>query len=451
MSVDAFKHAYKNSDIKQLRQYIKLPKLLSTKKFVTYVETSFTTNIQVYDILVLIIFNQYDLTRVISDIIDRDNVDLLEDILSNDYDVELNKDLILKTLPKGRITMAKAIYEYIYDVKKNSYKVINKLRKKYDFVYNKDENSIDSFILAIQEEENNHAINIIPYINMDFWNNFAIKYVCEYSYSCVLKNLLVCPRVDPSTNKNYPLKLVKYNPIMMNELLKHPLVTDVSYVPLYFINEIIVCNWIFVAEKILRLGCDTILDLFKKHDTINLMVKYHNDVTYLAIKLGIFNVSKLINSDPKQKINIKRHLANLKIDDEYMPLPYEFCLDPRQILNEALEDDDVDMAKKITNYSVSISPVILADYLEQYNNTVTKYIYKKVIITYDPDVLLKGALFYQSFEKILKIIMSHNLDFDCEKLYDACDGDYCYSDIILACIKDTYSKKDYEKFLKTID
>lgn len=119
MSVDEFKHAYKNANIKRLRLYIKLPKLLSTNKFITYTETSFTINWEVYDILVLIIFNQYDLTRVISDIIDRDNVDLLEDILSNDYDVELDEDLILKTLSKGRINMAKAIYEYIYDVKNN--------------------------------------------------------------------------------------------------------------------------------------------------------------------------------------------------------------------------------------------------------------------------------------------------------------------------------------------
>lgn len=64
----------------------------------TYLEESFITNREVYNILILILFNQYDLNRIISDVIDRDNVDLLENILSNDVDVELDETLIEKTV-----------------------------------------------------------------------------------------------------------------------------------------------------------------------------------------------------------------------------------------------------------------------------------------------------------------------------------------------------------------
>jgi hypothetical protein len=58
MSLGAFKKAYQKSDTEILRKYIKNPKLLSTHKFMTCVEKSFTTNRNVYDVLLLILFNQ---------------------------------------------------------------------------------------------------------------------------------------------------------------------------------------------------------------------------------------------------------------------------------------------------------------------------------------------------------------------------------------------------------
>src|SRR5579863_4989471 len=179
MSKEKFKKVYQNSDITKLRKYMKSHTGLSVNKLMKYVTELFMSNRVVYDILVLILFNQYDLNEVVIDIIDRDNIELLENVLSNDYGVELDKEWILMTVDKGRLTMAKAIYEYIYDVEPNSYKVICNLLIQYDFTYNKYENSVDSFVLALHLGKYEHAKLIIPYINPGFWNNFAIKYASQ--------------------------------------------------------------------------------------------------------------------------------------------------------------------------------------------------------------------------------------------------------------------------------
>jgi hypothetical protein len=450
MSVNEFKHAYKNSNIKQLRKYIKLPKVLCTKKFVTYLETSFVDNREVYDILVLILFNQYDLTRVISDIIDRDNVDLLERILSNNYDVELDKNLILKTEKKGRITMAKAIYEYIYDVKKNSYKVIMKLLEKYNFGYNVHENSIDSFVLAILRMQHNNAENIISHINPNFWNNFAIKLACRYDQLSVVKRLLSHEMVDPGASNNCAFKLaVNYGyPRSTNEMIKHPLL-PLNYITTRCIRCLIQYNYVCATEKVLRLGDDNIVAKFKKESMVDLMIEYHNDVTYLAIKLGIFNVSELIDFYPERKINIKKHLASIKLDKKYVNKPYELNLDSKQILQIALKDNDVDLAKSIKNYSVSICVEKLLSILDKYDNDITDYICNEASATYDPNIILPEIKSYNIFEKIFNTIVQNNPDINCVYIYlNQCDGGI--QKFILKYVKKEYSDKYYKKFRKDV-
>ena len=450
MSVDEFKQAYKNSNIKQLRKYITLPKLLSTKIFVTYLETSFTTNREVYDILVLILFNQYDLTDIISEIIDRDNVDLLENILSNNYDVELDEDLIKKTAKKGRITMGKAIYEYIYDVKENSYSVIMKLLEKYNFGYNVFENSIDSFVLAILRMQNDNAEKIISHINPNFWDNFAIKLACRYDQLSVVKRLLSHNMVDPGEKDNHAFKIaVDYNyPRTMNELLKHPLV-PLNYITSDCIRCLIYSNFICATEKVLRLGSDDIITKFKKKCMVDLMIDYHNGVTYLAIKLGIFNVSELIDAYPEQKRNIKKNLASLKLDKEYVHKPYEENLDPKQILKMALEDNDVELAKSIKNYSLSIRTGKILSILEKYDNDVTDYIYNEVCVTYDPNTLLSDIESYDIFKKIFNTMVKNNPDIDYANIYLNQD-DECIQKFILKYVKKEYSDKYYKKFKKDV-
>ena len=454
MPMDAFKTAYKNSDIKQLRRYIKLPKLLSTKKFVTYTESSFTTNREVYDILVLIIFNQYDLTRVISDIIDRDNVDLLEDILSNNYDVELDEDLILKTQVNGRITMAKAIYEYIYDVEKDSYSVITNLMKKYKFVYNENENSIDSFILALRRNKCEHIEKTIPYINPGFWNSFAIRCICDYIiinriYEInVVQKLLSCSQIDPGIADNYPLKAMinRRHYSIANELLKHPLV-NIEYITADFCDYLIENNKLCVSEKILRLGDNNSIDIFKESimKFIDNEFDCRTDIVYLAIKLKIINISELINYYPEEKSNIKKYLKNLEIDKSYVQSSYEYNLDPDQIFKEALDTDDIYLAKSIKNYPTSIPAHKLLFKLLLYNNSVADYIYNTILIKYDPTAILLHTQWSPMFKKIFNII-GHNPDIDYEYICIHNQGRNI-TNTILECIKSIYTDKEYKKFL----
>src|SRR5271165_6145666 len=109
----AFKKAYRNADIDQLKKYIKRPAELSIKKFMNITEKSFIANPEVYNVLVLILLNQYDLNEVTIDLINRDNIDLMESIFSYNTELVLDHEkLIPLTVPTGRVSMAKMIYEY---------------------------------------------------------------------------------------------------------------------------------------------------------------------------------------------------------------------------------------------------------------------------------------------------------------------------------------------------
>ena len=464
MSIELFKESYRNSDIVQLRKFIKKPKVISTKKFMEYVEESFMANRPVYDILVLILFNQYDLNEAITYIINRDNVDLLENILSNKYEVKLDENLILLTVPKGRISMAKAIYEYIHDDNyPYPYEVVTDLLEKHDFVFNKDEKSIDSFVIGLHKELTNlnggdrqlekrssRIKNIIPYIDPGLWDDFAIKYAVEVMDYSVIENLLLHPNVDPGADNNYSIETaidINEDYYTANELLKHPMVPVDYNIASEFIEYVILYNCLCVAEKILRLGDDDTVAMFKRQSMIDLMIECLNDITYLAIKLGIFGVSKLINAHPEQRVEIKKYLKEFKIDATYIPKPYDLNLDPDEILKLAFEEDDVDLAKSIKNYPVSIHGCYLMGLLDKYTNHVSKYIYNKVLVEYNQYEILIGVskLYHELFDKVFDIIADwHALDY--EYLYDNCHNNGDVNDIILAHIEDNYSKKKYKKF-----
>ena len=444
----AFKKAYKNADLVKLRKYISRPQVLPMKKFMDYVETSFINNRTVYDILVLILLNQYDLNNVTIDIINRDNIDLMESIFA--YDTELVLDhvkLIPLTVPKGRITMAKMIYEYNHG-NEDSYKYILNLLGTYKFIYDENENSIDSFILAMFNKKNEHAESIISYINPSFWNDFAIKFACKLQYINVIKRLLLHNAVDPGVDGNHALEIsVSTNRhLQVNELLKHPFVS-INYITVRMVLEFINRNNLCAVEKILR-STDNCITIFKRENIIQQMIRMHNDVTYLAIKLGIFDVSELIDTYPQQRGIINTYLRNFKIDEIYVCKPYEFNLDPLQILKRALKNDDIDLAETITNYSISIRICDLIYSLEEYNNSVTNYIYDRVLIMYNPHYICYNPYMpINMFKKIFNIV-SHHPDFDCEHLYKMIYDDR--KPIVLKYIKKNYSVVDYNKFLENI-
>ncbi len=454
MTEKDFKKAYHNSDTNRLTKYIKKPKVLPTKKFMRYVEKSFSNNYEVYEVLINILFKKYDLTKIVINVIDRDNSELLENILSNDVGIELDEKLIERTVGKGRITMAKAIYEYIYDVE-DSYEVVLGLLRKYDFKYNKKEKTIDSFIMALHRCDHGHIKKIMRYIEPNFWDDFALKYASMCNRINTVHKLLLYNSVDPCTDDDYPLRIAMkhgYHGIV-HELFKHPLVI-VDQVNLSFVRYLIINNCLCVVEKILNMGNDHTISLFRGHEIIELMIKCHNDITYLAIHMGIIDVLKINNEE------IKNNLEDYKIKMPYVEKPYALNLDPVQIYKEAMKSNDIDLAKSIKHYRVSIDPCILVECLHRYESdgntdesdidSVYDYIYNNELKTYDPTELLiitlePYNLYDHLFEKIFNIVKDdYRLDY--ETVYEKCEDRSNEQFFMKERIEDKYSTKKYRKF-----
>lgn len=462
MSLDEFKKAYSSSNIAKLRKYIKYDTVLSVPKFINYVEKSFSTNRDVYDVLALILFNKYDLDDVVKNIIERDNTELLENVLDNDYQIVLDETLIELTVPKGRVTMAKSIYEYIHN-KKNSYTNIIKLLKNYLFVYDENENSIDSYVLALYKKKYNDVDRISHFINLGFWNNFAVKYISHnysYCFGYNIQNILLSTDVDPGIGNNLPLRisLKKGNFTIANELLKHPLVTVNFNVK--FLIYLIQYNCLYVAEKLLRTENSDVISIFKHTTFINNIITYHNDVTYLAIKLGILDVVQIIENNSSDKRKIEKYLENFKIDDEFILKSYEPDLDPNDVCALAFKNNDIELAKSIADYSISINVFFLLrclichrndkntdvyDYIlnnkvKQFNSTRILYTIISLTPTYENGV-------DEIFEKIL-IVVKDNPKLKYKIIYDACIEFNCKPILMKVVIKEKCTKKEYREICR---
>jgi hypothetical protein len=350
MSIEEFKKSYKEADIKLLSTYVKSDKVISTSKFIDYLEESFIVNRNVYNILVLILFNNYNFNKVILILIVRDNVDVLEDVLHTDIPKHnrpiLNEKLISLTESTSRISMAKAIYEYIYGSGK-TYNIVMGLLIESEFKFDpaKNINSIDSFVLALYKGKFENPERMIPFKDaerilpsisqLDFWDNFTIKFAVYHSVPIkFLRKILLNNTIDPGVDDNFALNDAINNEEyeMANELLKHPLVS-VEHIDKYFIEHVITYNYLCVAKRLLQSENTQILSFFKKYT--DLAIECDNDVTYLAVKLGI------ITGD----VSDKKYLDNLKIDKKYCMLPYELNLDPIQIIKLSFKEDNVELAK----------------------------------------------------------------------------------------------------------
>lgn len=457
MSIEEFKKSYKNGNIKILRTYIKLDKVLSTTKFITYLEKSFSANRDIYNILVLILFNKYDLNKVVKKLIKTDNVELFENILTTDIQ-EHNKPvldenyLISCTVPKGRISMAKAIYEYGHGFD-DTYNTVLELLRKYDFRYGSESEtdsetdnksySVDSFIWAMWDGKYTDAVKIMSYVNPTCWDNFAIKFVLIEEPIEFIRELLAHDSIDPGIDDNWLLKKCiregKY-PIV-NELLKHPLVI-VENIDAVVVDYIIDQNCLCVAERLLRSGDKNIIDFFKM--VSDSLIEIDNDVTYLAVKLGIITGT----------VANKQYLKKFKIDKHYIILPYKLNLDPIQICKLAFEEDDIDMAMSIINYNISIDLYILMDLLiEHKNSDVYNYVIDK-LNQYDPTWLIVTAGMVintssvedKKFYKYVFNLAKDLSDVDLEWAYGKCKHDFGKRYIIEE-VRLRYSKKDFKKFL----
>jgi hypothetical protein len=229
--------------------------------------------------------------------------------------------------------------------------------------------------------------------------------------------------VDPGIDNNYSLEcaIMERNYKLANELLKHPLVA-VDYISGSFVMYLIGNNCLCVAERILKSNDDNIIAIFKRTYFVDIMIKSHNDITYLAIKIGIFDVSELIDFYPEQKSKIKKYLRNFSVDDIYVCKPYELNLDPYEIFKRAIKSDDIDMAKSIINYPVSIKLGQIFPHLEYCKfgskiKSVSSYIWNEILKEYDPDELFMELL-YRDYDKKCMINLFDLIDyFDLEINY----------------------------------
>jgi hypothetical protein len=455
MSKKDFKEAYANSDIKELKKYVKKPKVLSTDEIVKYMGDSLLKP-KLFDIMLCISFTQYDFNSIVSAIIQSDNIELLEKVLDYDDSLELDLNLISQTIRRGRVSMAKMINEYIND-KDDDVKIMRYFLSEHNFVCDPEENSIDSFILAVWDKHNKHAMEILSHIMPNFWNDFAIRFCVNVGNLELVRTLLSHPLVDPGADDNYALKIAlknrwSYNHEIANELLKHPLV-NMTNTTTDFVKVVIARNYLYTAERLLRSQDNSIIALFQRQDIIDEIINVHNDITYLAIKLGIIAIEKLLRKYPNDKKMIKKYLRNFHLDEPYALKPYHMNLDPEQIYKMSLEDNDIELATTIVSYPISIRPDILVGHLiECKTNDVCDYILNIVLKQYDPNSLFPRRLLdkcngpHNLFNTIFHTVKD-DPRFDYEQIYVTCNG-YWTKRAVRKLILNNCSAKEYNQFCK---
>lgn len=430
MSINKFKEALKNCDSKKLYKY---SKKLPISTFMKYVVKSFNDNRKLYDLLIPVLFMRFDLNDVVKYVIEIDNVELLENILSHEVCVDLDEELIELTVPKGRVTMAKAIYEFIYCqsesddsdvfVSRDDHNTVVWLMKNYKFNYDsvKNENSIDSCILSLRDHIHKDAKKIMSSIRCDFWDNFLIIYVCiyKYAYFKIINRVLLDDTVDPCIGDNSLLEYAinKKHYLLANELLKHPSI-PVQYVDVGFVMYLIKYNRSYVAEKIMRSDCR---DVFKKPDIISQIFSIPTDIIFLAIR---FNVVDIHDLHPDIQEVCTRYLT-YKFDD-YIPKAYRYNLDPLQIYINGLKYNDLDLLKSIKSYMLSIKCDMLLGYLAAYSrkyedidsdDNAYNYVLDHVFEQYDPITLLREADKIGLIYVVYNAIKNNNLsDYDARQI-----------------------------------
>src|SRR4029077_11091915 len=130
---------------------------------------------------------------------------------------------------------------------------------------------------------------------LDFWDNYTVRHLCnneidfvielsntdvidmENNFMDLIFDVLSHDEVDPTINNNYLLKnaLSDGNSFTANELIKHPLTTlENINIEIHFISDIIQYNWVYTAEKIIRLGDEHIKNLLSDSKIIKLLIKH---------------------------------------------------------------------------------------------------------------------------------------------------------------------------------
>lgn len=367
MSKSQFILSYKQSDLKTLSKFASVPDFLPIKTIISYIIDSYARNYDLCECLIKILVDQYESKSYIKILTDEGETDLVEIIIRNN--IKLSKSMISYAATKGRICIMKIIYDVMNPDKHNQCKNVNHLLSKHNIIWQKTENTLDSFVWAIVEEEEERFAEIITYVNPSLWDNWAIKYaVKNNNNNTILDILLRHPSVDPSSGGNYSLKIcIKESASnMANKLLKHPLVgvEELTYVLIYrLINSDCLCS----IKKIIKYGNDETKELLQ--NVLNEQsFEDISDTIYYCGKMGLCDYVQIDNNDADEEYDgdffrNSSYIQNNVLMGDHVDLPYDQMLDPHEIFEQGLRDRDMDQINKLKNLLVSISCETICGYI----------------------------------------------------------------------------------------
>jgi len=265
-----------------------------------------------YTALIDLLMSSHSADSVIKFLINKNDCESLAYI--SNMGGEFSRELCEDTAENGQLT---ALISMIGS--DNSYVHIKEILIKYDFGCNLNYPQ-DSFIIALHKHDLDKTKKILknhPKIANTF-DNFAIKYVCEHRDLQIVKLLLACDNVDPSVENNFPIKIAKayqHYPIVL-ELLKHPLVS-INEIDLEAVKRVIKEDHVCIAERMFNEEPEHMWTFFKKKNIIRMTLEQNNNVTSLAIKVGmITEIPYGMNLESDVEKKVKKQIRKYKSRDE---------------------------------------------------------------------------------------------------------------------------------------
>jgi hypothetical protein len=423
----------------QAKSIIKLKKInakdISVVDFVKYLSEADDT---IFETL-CDMSKKYDSDVLLKVVIDLNNEELMENILDT-HDAFIYEDLMRYAAKKGRLTMAKIMYVFMYS-EYDLVKMIKHILKTYEFKYEPTPYSIDSVVIAIYKNHCDYVKKAVTRIKPNFWDNFCIRFACELGRIGIIKVLLRSDSVDPLVcNIGYLVKKARksknndeYN--IISELLKHPQVSvnDVDHLTKY--------NKICTIEKIFNLGNKKVISYFEKK--IDSIFYIDNNVIALAVKYGIVNrdnVNTDVTEEPLCYLSDNRDEIKKAIDDyiphkiKYFPRSYVNNLDPIDIFELAIENDDPSLIEDLGSYKLFLSTKYLVKSFNKCKENMIEFISDNVWDEYDIE-----ELYDEAQNRDVAALMVYMVENNYVKVtfYDLleeaiCDENYPLIEIILA-------------------
>lgn len=299
------------------------PAVATIPEFSSYIdEMRNKKDIVIYRRLIVVLIHVHHPNHVIQFFIDKYDIDSLRFIASLGG-VPVNKELFDYAARNGKFIAIYSATDCFF-----KYQTARDLLIKYDFKINV-KFPEDAFIIALQKRDIIVIKKIISNHNVaNIFEDFAIRYVCEYGDIELVKLLLTCNNVDPSTHDDFSIKIVKaygYYDIAL-ELFRHPLV-PIDEIWSSIIDLVIRRDCLSIAERIFNEGSIHTVSHFKDSTMISLMLMRNNRVTLLALKKRIIiqipdecelqsHVVKFVNR------KIKKYGANPSICIPYVKKSY---------------------------------------------------------------------------------------------------------------------------------